>query len=115
MNMLAFGRRTRKRRTWHTSPEYRPADDATRDRFQLLQALEDAIAYRRARVSAPCPDCQAAPQQHCDDHARDLGLIADYRQAAAATIDRFEREVDPDGILPAIAKGNPAQRRCPVP
>jgi hypothetical protein len=53
--------------------------------FQHLQALEDAIAYRRARVSAPCPDCTASGQK-CDDHACDLNLIAAYQQTAIATI-----------------------------
>lgn len=54
-----------------------------RGRFQRLQALEDAIAYRRARVTAPCPDCAlAAPGRKCDDHARDLELIAEYQASA---------------------------------
>jgi hypothetical protein len=53
------------------------------DWFQRLQALEDAIAYRRARVAVPCPDCGAAgPGGRCDDHACDLHLIAGYQQAA---------------------------------
>ena len=34
--------------------------------FRHLQALEDAIAYRRARAAAPCPDCTASGQK-CDD------------------------------------------------
>jgi hypothetical protein len=53
--------------------------------FQHLQALEDAIAYRRARVTAPCPDCTASGHR-CDDHACDLNLIADYQQTAMAAI-----------------------------
>lgn len=61
-------------------------DKARRGSFQLLQAPEDAIAYRRARVSAPCPDCRAGPQQRCDDHACDIDLIAGYQQTARATI-----------------------------
>jgi hypothetical protein len=52
---------------------------------QQLQALEDAIAYRRARVTAPCPDC-AADGQICDDHACDLDLIAAYRRTAIAIL-----------------------------
>jgi hypothetical protein len=52
---------------------------------QPLQALEDAIAYRRARVTAPCPDC-AARGQMCDDHACDLDLIAAYRRTAIAIL-----------------------------
>ena len=51
--------------------------------FQRLQALEDAIAYRQARIAVPCPDCQAAvPGGQCDDHACDVHLIAGYQQAA---------------------------------
>jgi hypothetical protein len=51
--------------------------------FQRLQALEDAIAYRRARVAAPCPDCGAAVRDgRCDDHACDVDLIAGYQRAA---------------------------------
>jgi hypothetical protein len=54
-----------------------------RGRFQRLQALEDAIAYRRARVSGPCPHCGPAPLgRKCDDHARDLELIAEYQASA---------------------------------
>jgi hypothetical protein len=52
-----------------------------RGQFQRTQALEDAIEYRSARVAAPCPDCAAAGPEKCDDHARDLDLIAEYRQA----------------------------------
>jgi len=49
--------------------------------FQRLQALEDAIAYRRARVTVSCPDCGTAPLgQRCEDHARDMDLIAEYMQ-----------------------------------
>ena len=53
--------------------------------FQHLQALEDAIAYRRARAAAPCPDCTATGPR-CDDHACDLQLIAAYQQAAITAI-----------------------------
>jgi hypothetical protein len=52
---------------------------------QRLQALEDAIAYRRARVSAPCPDCTASGPK-CDDHACDLTLIAAYQRTAIAIL-----------------------------
>ena len=52
--------------------------------FQRLQALEDAIAYRRARVTAPCPDCPAAATgERCDDHACDVYLIAAYQRTAS--------------------------------
>jgi hypothetical protein len=55
--------------------------------FQRLQAFEDAIAYRRARVALPCPDCETAPPgQRCDDHARDLELIAEYLQTVRRSL-----------------------------
>jgi hypothetical protein len=54
-----------------------------RARFQQLQALEDAIAYRRARLAVPCPDCGPAETgRKCDDHACDVDLIACYWQTA---------------------------------
>jgi hypothetical protein len=56
-----------------------------RSQFQRLQALEDAIAYRRARAAAPCPDCTASGRT-CDDHACDLNLITAYQQTAIAAI-----------------------------
>ncbi|GEM_PF-1012214 len=51
-------------------------------RFQRLQALEDAIKFRRARAAEPCPDCDATADGRCDDHARDLDLIGEYEAAA---------------------------------
>jgi hypothetical protein len=61
------------------------AERIQRGWFQQLQALEDAIAYRRARITAPCPDCVASGEK-CDDHACDLNLIAAYQQTAMAAI-----------------------------
>jgi hypothetical protein len=49
---------------------------------QHLQALEDALAFRRARVAAPCADCAAAPGGRCEDHGRDVDLISDYTRTA---------------------------------
>lgn len=75
---------------------------AGRGRFARLQALEDAIAYRQVRSTWPCDACRAAaPGEKCDDHARDLGLIAYYRQAIKlANLDlgsagRHARPADP--------------------
>jgi hypothetical protein len=52
-------------------------------RFLRLQALDDAIAYRRARVAAACPDCGPGTDgPRCDDHACDLSLISAYQAAA---------------------------------
>jgi hypothetical protein len=75
--------------------------------FQQLQALEDAIAYRRARVTAPCPDCTASDRT-CDDHACDLNLIADYQQTAMAAILDVPSRIDAiqPGGSPLAAPGN---------
>jgi hypothetical protein len=79
--------------------------------FQHLQALEDAIAYRRARVSAPCPDC-TADGRRCDDHACDLHLIAAYQQTAIAAIHDVSTRIhttpaDHDrGIFPDVFDGD---------
>jgi hypothetical protein len=55
--------------------------------FQRMQAFEDAVDYRRARVTAPCRDCgAAAPGEKCDDHSRDLELIAEYREAMRRSV-----------------------------
>jgi len=51
-------------------------------RFQRLQALEDAIKFRRARAAEPCGDCATAPGGRCEDHGRDLDLISEYEHAA---------------------------------
>jgi hypothetical protein len=53
-----------------------------RGRFARMQALEDAIAYRQVRSTWPCDECQAAPPAvRCDDHARDIEMIASYRHS----------------------------------
>jgi hypothetical protein len=57
------------------APAVTPAERA---RFRQMQAYEDAIAYRTARLAAPCLRCAATP---CDDHATDLALIHSYRHA----------------------------------
>lgn len=69
----------------------RPVGNARRRRYQFLQALGDAIAYRQSRLAAPCTDCAATPGQRCDDHACDLKLITDYHRAAQATGTALDR------------------------
>ena len=61
-----------------------------RARLQLMQALEDAIEFRRFRATEPCLDCDPDGTP-CDDHACDLMLIGKYRRslrALAADADR---------------------------
>jgi hypothetical protein len=61
--------------------------------FRQSQAFEDAIAFRRARAGTYCADCDDQPGgSRCDDHARDLALIASYAEdarAVSAAIDQF--------------------------
>ena len=65
--------------------QHRGVTATVRAECQHLQALEDAIKYRRARVSAPCPDCTADGHM-CDDHACDLNLIAAYQRTAVGIL-----------------------------
>jgi hypothetical protein len=51
-----------------------------------LQALEDAIKFRQARVIEPCADCGSVVGK-CEDHARDLDLIAEYHRTARSLIE----------------------------
>ncbi len=73
------------------------AAPAKRDRFQRLQALEDAIRYRRACVALPCADCDAVPDGRCEDHGRDVDLIREYDQAGRR-------------LAQAIGRGRPGGR-----
>ena len=61
-----------------------PPSPALRRLFRNLQALDDAIALRRARLADCCPAC--TEDERCNDHGRDVELIAAYRQDAAALI-----------------------------
>jgi hypothetical protein len=62
-----------------TYTQHRRPSVSDRRQFRRMQAFEDAIAYRRARVAAPCTDCVTTePDEKCDDHARDLELINEY-------------------------------------
>jgi hypothetical protein len=50
-----------------------------RGRSRRLQALEDAVAYRRSRLAAPCWECRSAgPGRRCEEHSADIRLIAGY-------------------------------------
>jgi hypothetical protein len=57
---------------------------ADRERFNLLQAFEDAVAWRSGRLTEPCPDCEPGESgKRCDDHAGDAALVAQYRERHA--------------------------------
>jgi hypothetical protein len=100
-----------------------PPDDTTPDQHrgitatvqaqcQRLQALEDAIAYRRARVSAPCPDCTASGHM-CDDHACDLNLIATYQRTAIAILNASSTDPTRSGATTLPALHDETQRARP--
>jgi hypothetical protein len=58
-----------------------------RARFNQLQALDDAIAFRLARLGEHCTECEAGePGASCDDHACDVALVARYRERAEAML-----------------------------
>jgi hypothetical protein len=77
--------------------------------LQRLQAFEDAIAYRRARITAPCPDCRTAPPaQRCDDHARDLDLINEYLQTHHRTAARLRAQTGQERRRQLTRPGLPA-------
>jgi hypothetical protein len=61
-------------------------------RFRELQALEDAINYRMARLAVPCLRCQPVEAGgQCDEHACDVALIAGYLRVAQATMAELVR------------------------
>jgi hypothetical protein len=56
-------------------------------RFRELQALEDVVNYRLARLAVPCMRCKSTTAGgRCDEHACDVTLIAGYLQAAEDTM-----------------------------
>ena len=55
---------------------------AERHRFRELQALEDAVNFRLARLMAPCPRCELVADGRCDEHACDVALVAGYLESA---------------------------------
>src|SRR5216683_7365333 len=97
----------------HTAGRATRIGRVERDWFQQLQALEDAIAYRRARAASPCPDCTASGRK-CDDHACDLDLIAAYQRTAIAILDGSSQTPTrwPAGTPPA-ARHDEIQRAQP--
>jgi len=72
------------RSLWFAVPE--------RHRYRELQALEDAVNFRLARLMAPCPRCApGAGGARCDEHACDVALIAGYLEAAHTTMGLLSR------------------------
>jgi hypothetical protein len=72
-----------------TTPAVRVARPPGRPRsLAHLQALDDAIRFRVARLKAPCRSCR--PAVPCDAHGRDLGLLEAYHQMASAAVADLE-------------------------
>jgi hypothetical protein len=65
------------------APQDRPRSCA------YLQALDDAIRHRSARLSAPGRTCR--PGALCHDHACDLNLLEAYHRLAQAAVAELRR------------------------
>src|ERR1700734_183285 len=71
-----------------------------------LQALDDAVNFRRARLAIDCDDCQ--PGQLCDDHDGGVPLIAVYRQMrqqAGAALPPYRRVRGRLGLVRRAGRG----------
>lgn len=78
-------------------------------RFRELQALEDAINYRLARLAVSCVRCQPVESGgRCDEHACDVALIAGYLQVAQATMAQLAR------LAQDMRKGRGCAQRRPA-
>jgi hypothetical protein len=64
--------------------------------LRRLQCLDDAIAYRSARLAAPCDLCAAGGR--CPGHAVDEQLIADYRRRQAGALREVVARCDPADV-----------------
>jgi hypothetical protein len=64
-----------------------------------LQALDDAISYRAARLRAPCRTCR--PGAPCHAHARDLTLLDTYHEMARAAVAALRATHSTEGQLSA--------------
>jgi hypothetical protein len=53
------------------------------DRPVVVQALADAIVYRAAAATEPCPGCVAHPALLCVVHAAELDWVSVYRELLA--------------------------------
>lgn len=61
--------------------------------FAHLQALDDAIRYRSARLRTACRKCR--PDAPCDDHACDLNLLEAYHRLAQGAVAELRRVRQP--------------------
>jgi hypothetical protein len=83
-----------------TSPAPRLAPPPGRPRSCAhLQALDDAISYRAARLRAPGRTCR--PGAPCPAHARDLSLLDTYHEMARAAVAALRAANSTEGRLGA--------------
>jgi hypothetical protein len=87
------------------SPES-PAGPEVSAGLAIMQALDDAIAFRRARLGAPCPGC--GPAGPCPDHAADARLVTSYQQRHRAAYLRAcaVLSLDPAAAVAAAGDGD---------
>jgi hypothetical protein len=64
-----------------------------------LQALDDAISYRAARLRAPCRTCR--PGAPCPAHACDLRLLDTYHGMARTAVATIRATHSAEGQLTA--------------
>jgi hypothetical protein len=86
-----------------------PGGLAIRRLTHYLQALEDAADHRRARASQPCNDCDPATGIRCQDHGRDIDLIAEYAQ----THRLIDEAIATASASPSAQPGRTPRRRPP--
>jgi hypothetical protein len=73
-----------------------------------MQTLDDAIAFRRSRLAAPCGDC--GPGRPCPDHVSDARQITSYQQRHHAENLRVCAALDLDPAGAAAADGDTEAR-----
>lgn len=90
--------------TQQAHSRHRRPSISERRQFRRMQAFEDAIAYRLARVATPCTDCTASePGEKCDDHARDLELIDEYADEIVRSATVLDMQAADTPVPPRMA------------
>lgn len=71
----------------------------------ILQALDDAIAYRSDLLDVACRNCSLSPSR-CTDHSWDLRLLEDYQERYLETFYDAVNDMDPADIARIGQPGN---------
>jgi hypothetical protein len=89
--MTPTARTPEEEQTRQADSAARPTPKTRRHRaYSHLQALDDAIKYRTARLRTPCRKCR--PCSPCIAHACDLNLLGTYREMARAAVAMLEAD-----------------------